>query len=126
MLRSRLLKHEARSLLRHIVKDVPNSVLKHITVQKNEDKPVTNSRDTQEVSDLSSWSKKTILEKKAKQHQTHKQVSEENSTEDEKKKTETADPAHKESPPAAQTTGDVKVDENESVSKPVDVVENGC
>ncbi|CAF2227502.1 unnamed protein product [Brassica rapa] len=83
ILRSRLLKHEARSLLRHIVKDVPNGVLKHITLQKNEDKP------------------KTILEKKAKQHQTHKQVSEENSTEDEKKKSETADPAHKESPPAA-------------------------
>lgn len=31
----------------HIVKDVPNSLLKHITL---ENKPVTNSRDTQEVS----------------------------------------------------------------------------
>ncbi|KAG5410617.1 hypothetical protein IGI04_006936 [Brassica rapa subsp. trilocularis] len=90
-----LLKHEARSLLRHIVNDVPNGVLKHITLQKNEDKPVTNSRDTQEehtskiciLNDFSFYEvrQKTILEKKAKQHQTHKQVSEENSTEDEKR-----------------------------------------
>lgn len=33
----------------HIVKDVPNSLLKHITLEYNENKPVTNSRDTQEV-----------------------------------------------------------------------------
>ncbi|XP_042473730.1 YTH domain-containing protein ECT4-like [Zingiber officinale] len=33
----------------HIVKDVPNSILKHITLENNENKPVTNSRDTQEV-----------------------------------------------------------------------------
>lgn len=33
----------------HIVKDVPNSLLKHITLENNENKPVTNSRDTQEV-----------------------------------------------------------------------------
>lgn len=33
----------------HIVKDVPNSMLKHITLENNENKPVTNSRDTQEV-----------------------------------------------------------------------------
>ncbi|KAI4348446.1 hypothetical protein L6164_009169 [Bauhinia variegata] len=33
----------------HIVKDVPNSVLRHITLENNENKPVTNSRDTQEV-----------------------------------------------------------------------------
>ncbi|CAH9106741.1 unnamed protein product [Cuscuta epithymum] len=32
-----------------IVKDVPNSLLKHITLEYNENKPVTNSRDTQEV-----------------------------------------------------------------------------
>ncbi|KAL0717132.1 hypothetical protein Bca4012_066454 [Brassica carinata] len=134
----------------HIVKDVPNSLLKHITLENNENKPVTNSRDTQEVKleqglkivkifkehtsktcildDFSFYEvrQKTILEKKAKQQQTQKQVSEENSTEDEKKKSATADGAHKESPPAAQTTGDVKVDENGSVSKPVDVVANGC
>ncbi|XP_074564826.1 LOW QUALITY PROTEIN: YTH domain-containing protein ECT2-like [Curcuma longa] len=33
----------------HIVKDVPNSILKHITLENNENKPVTNSRDTQDV-----------------------------------------------------------------------------
>ncbi|CAA6667155.1 unnamed protein product [Spirodela intermedia] len=33
----------------HIVKDVPNRILKHITLENNENKPVTNSRDTQEV-----------------------------------------------------------------------------
>lgn len=33
----------------HIVKDVPNNVLRHITLDNNENKPVTNSRDTQEV-----------------------------------------------------------------------------
>ncbi|OMO62323.1 hypothetical protein CCACVL1_22891 [Corchorus capsularis] len=33
----------------HIVKDVPNSSLRHITLENNENKPVTNSRDTQEV-----------------------------------------------------------------------------
>ncbi|KAF8395980.1 hypothetical protein HHK36_017591 [Tetracentron sinense] len=33
----------------HIVKDVPNNLLKHITLENNENKPVTNSRDTQEV-----------------------------------------------------------------------------
>jgi hypothetical protein len=31
------------------VKDVPNSALRHIKLENNEDKPVTNSRDTQEV-----------------------------------------------------------------------------
>ncbi|KAG8487061.1 hypothetical protein CXB51_020689 [Gossypium anomalum] len=33
----------------HIVKDVPNTSLRHITLKNNENKPVTNSRDTQEV-----------------------------------------------------------------------------
>ncbi|KAH1083545.1 hypothetical protein J1N35_023306 [Gossypium stocksii] len=33
----------------HIVKDVPNASLRHITLKNNENKPVTNSRDTQEV-----------------------------------------------------------------------------
>ena len=32
-----------------IIKDVPNSLLRHITLANNENKPVTNSRDTQEV-----------------------------------------------------------------------------
>ena len=34
----------------HIVKDIPNGSLQHITLQNNENKPVTHSRDTQEVS----------------------------------------------------------------------------
>ena len=34
----------------HIIKDVPNSQFRHIIVKDNDDKPVTNSRDTQEVS----------------------------------------------------------------------------
>jgi hypothetical protein len=33
----------------HIIKDVPNNLLRHITLENNENKPVTNSRDTQEV-----------------------------------------------------------------------------
>lgn len=33
----------------HIIKDIPNGVLRHITLENNENKPVTNSRDTQEV-----------------------------------------------------------------------------
>ncbi|KAK9079008.1 hypothetical protein SSX86_000677 [Deinandra increscens subsp. villosa] len=33
----------------HIVKDLPNGLLKHIILENNENKPVTNSRDTQEV-----------------------------------------------------------------------------
>ncbi|KAF9592082.1 hypothetical protein IFM89_011832 [Coptis chinensis] len=75
----------------HIVKDVPNILLKHITLENNDNKPVTNSRDTQEVNfekgiqmlkifkDYSSKScilddfefyesrQKTVQEKKAKQ-----------------------------------------------------------
>ncbi|KAF8054584.1 hypothetical protein N665_1324s0014 [Sinapis alba] len=132
----------------HIVKDVPNSLLKHITLENNENKPVTNSRDTQEVKleqglkivkifkehtsktcildDFSFYEvrQKTILEKKAKQQQTQKQVSEEKTGTDEKK--ETADSANKESPPAGQTTSDSKVGENGSDAKPVGVVANGC
>ncbi|KAL3534091.1 hypothetical protein ACH5RR_002552 [Cinchona calisaya] len=33
----------------HIIKDIPNSILRHITLENNENKPVTNNRDTQEV-----------------------------------------------------------------------------
>lgn len=33
----------------HVVKDVPNRILRQITLENNENKPVTNSRDTQEV-----------------------------------------------------------------------------
>ncbi|KAL9459023.1 hypothetical protein AB3S75_007838 [Citrus x aurantiifolia] len=82
----------------HIVKDVPNSLLKHITLENNENKPVTNSRDTQEIKleqglklikifkdhpsktcildDFGFYEtrQKTIQEKKAKQQQFQKQV----------------------------------------------------
>ncbi|XP_042517804.1 YTH domain-containing protein ECT4-like [Macadamia integrifolia] len=82
----------------HIVKDVPNGLLKHITLENNENKPVTNSRDTQEVKfeqglqmlkifkDHSSKTcilddfgfyearQKTMQEKRAKQQQFQKQV----------------------------------------------------
>lgn len=33
----------------HIIKDVPNSQFRHIALENNDNKPVTNSRDTQEV-----------------------------------------------------------------------------
>ncbi|KAJ6899989.1 hypothetical protein NC652_026205 [Populus alba x Populus x berolinensis] len=33
----------------HIIKDIPNPQLRHIILENNENKPVTNSRDTQEV-----------------------------------------------------------------------------
>lgn len=33
----------------HIIKDVPNSQFRHILLESNDNKPVTNSRDTQEV-----------------------------------------------------------------------------
>ncbi|KAF6175507.1 hypothetical protein GIB67_021997 [Kingdonia uniflora] len=33
----------------HFVKDVPNTILRHIILENNENKPVTNSRDTQEI-----------------------------------------------------------------------------
>ncbi|XAR59919.1 hypothetical protein NMG60_11033099 [Bertholletia excelsa] len=82
----------------HMVKDVSNTLLKHITLENNENKPVTNSRDTQEVKleqglqmlkifkehssktcildDFGFYEgrQKTIQEKKAKQQQFQKQV----------------------------------------------------
>ncbi|KAK4764747.1 hypothetical protein SAY86_025837 [Trapa natans] len=82
----------------HIVKDVPNNLLKHIILENNENKPVTNSRDTQEVKleqglkmikifkDHSSKTcllddfefyenrQKVIQEKKSKQQQFQKQI----------------------------------------------------
>ncbi|XP_009603417.1 YTH domain-containing protein ECT4 isoform X1 [Nicotiana tabacum] len=82
----------------HIVKDVPNIILRHITLENNENKPVTNSRDTQEVKselglqilqifkthssktcilddfDFYEGRQKIMQEKKAKQRQLNKQV----------------------------------------------------
>lgn len=37
----------------HIIKDVPNSSFRHILLENNENKPVTHSRDTQEVKYIS-------------------------------------------------------------------------
>lgn len=92
----------------HIVKDVPNSLLKHITLENNENKPVTNSRDTQEVkleqaiqvlkifkSHLSKTSilddfefyetrQRALQDKKAKRLHFQKQVKHENGNGDEK------------------------------------------
>ncbi|VVA92815.1 unnamed protein product [Arabis nemorensis] len=45
-----------------IVKDVPNSLFRHIILENNDTKPVTNSRDTQEVNfSLSSWAVRCVL-----------------------------------------------------------------
>lgn len=33
----------------HIIKDIPNTLFRHILLENNENKPVTHSRDTQEV-----------------------------------------------------------------------------
>lgn len=92
----------------HIVKDIPNSLLKHITLENNENKPVTNSRDTQEVkleqaiqvlkifkSHVTKTSilddfefyearQRALQEKKAKRQQFQKQMRSENGARDEK------------------------------------------
>ena len=36
----------------HIIKDIPNAQLRHIILENNDNKPVTNSRDTQDVNNL--------------------------------------------------------------------------
>ncbi|GAA0186318.1 RNA metabolism protein [Lithospermum erythrorhizon] len=82
----------------HMVKDLPNSCLRHITLENNENKPVTNSRDTQEVRleqgleilkiyksyssqtcilddfDFYEGRQKVMQEKKSRQRQTNMQV----------------------------------------------------
>uniref|UniRef100_A0A1D1ZFG8 YTH domain-containing family protein n=1 Tax=Anthurium amnicola TaxID=1678845 RepID=A0A1D1ZFG8_9ARAE len=87
----------------HIIKDVPNNILKHITLENNDNKPVTNSRDTQDVKleqglqvlklfkehvsktsildDFQFYElrQKTMQEKRAKQQQFQKQVHDRNS-----------------------------------------------
>ncbi|KAK3030499.1 hypothetical protein RJ639_038805, partial [Escallonia herrerae] len=87
----------------HIVKDVPNSLLKHITLENNENKPVTNSRDTQEV-----WEGKPIDEKN--KEGTYVEVNSQKST-------EVASELVKEPTPTVQTNGDIKLPENGSVVK---------
>lgn len=36
----------------HIIKDIPNTQLRHITIESNNKKPVTHTRDMQEVKDI--------------------------------------------------------------------------
>ncbi|MQM10627.1 hypothetical protein Taro_043521 [Colocasia esculenta] len=45
----------------HIIKDVPNTSLRHIILENNENKPVTNSRDTQEIKYMPGMSMLTIF-----------------------------------------------------------------
>ncbi|WZZ90642.1 hypothetical protein YC2023_119221 [Brassica napus] len=47
----------------HIVKDILNSSLRHITLENDENKPVTNSHDTQEQSFTASDKKATPKDK---------------------------------------------------------------
>ncbi|XP_070047991.1 YTH domain-containing protein ECT2-like [Nicotiana tomentosiformis] len=138
----------------HIVKDVPNSLLKHITLENNENKPVTNSRDTQEVKmeqglqvieifkdhiskqcildDFEFYEdrQKRIQEKKAKQQLFQKQshLWEGKATEEKNKDnsngelksqklSEVSAVLSKESSPAAQSNGEVKLVENGSITK---------
>ncbi|OIW19285.1 hypothetical protein TanjilG_20410 [Lupinus angustifolius] len=119
----------------HIVKDVPNNLLRHITLENNENKPVTNSRDTQEVmlepglkvikifkeyasktcilDDFGFYEarQKTILEKKAKQ-QYPKQVWEGKPTDE---KTEVDDDVKAQNPEvAAELIKDLSLAEKDS------------
>ncbi|KAG5631380.1 hypothetical protein H5410_003097 [Solanum commersonii] len=129
----------------HIVKDVPNSLLKHITLENNENKHVTNNRDTQEVKMdrgqqllkifMDHDRQKRIQEKKAKQQLFQKQSQVwEGKAPDEKKKensnnelksqkpSEVTVVLNKESLPPLHTNGQVQFTENVSVTKLVDDV----
>ncbi|GFZ20816.1 evolutionarily conserved C-terminal region 4 [Actinidia rufa] len=131
----------------HIAKDVPNSLLKHITLENNENKPVTNSRDTQEVKleqglqmlkifkdhssrtcivddfDFYEGRQNTIQEKKAKQQQFQKQARRKPIDEMNKEGANgectsvVASDLVKESNPTVQTVGDVNLSENAEVAK---------
>lgn len=137
----------------HIVKDLPNSLLKHITLENNENKPVTNSRDTQEVKleqglqmikifkdhsskqcilddfDFYEDRQKRIQEKKAKQQQFQKQVWEGKVKEGIKVEITTppksADISHemKEDASSVQINGEVKPAEKKVIANGV---ANGC
>ncbi|GAB4856144.1 hypothetical protein Ancab_024785 [Ancistrocladus abbreviatus] len=132
----------------HIVKDVPNSLLKHITLENNENKPVTNSRDTQEVKldqglqmlkifkehtsktcildDFGFYEarQKTIQEKKHKQQQFQKQVWEGNKDgangEQMLHKSLDVPDLTKEAAISVQSNRDAKLSENGLVMKTVD------
>ncbi|XP_022147617.1 uncharacterized protein LOC111016499 isoform X2 [Momordica charantia] len=128
----------------HVVKDVPNSLLKHIILENNENKPVTNSRDTQEVKlepglkmikifkehvsktcildDFGFYEarQKTIQEKKAKQQQFKKQVWEGKPTDEKKEGSEVVVDVKPPKPvetPTDLVKEETKVSENGSVLK---------
>ncbi|XP_076915735.1 YTH domain-containing protein ECT4-like [Bidens hawaiensis] len=127
----------------HIVKDLPNSLLKHITLENNENKPVTNSRDTQEVKleqglqvlkifkehssrqcilddfEFYEERQKRIQEKKAKQQQFQKQVWEGKPKEGIKVEVAVTPPKSTETPQEVVINGDVKPAEDK-------IVANGC
>ncbi|KAK8589359.1 hypothetical protein V6N13_088210 [Hibiscus sabdariffa] len=129
----------------HIVKDVPNTSLRHITLANNENKPVTNSRDTQEVNfeqgiqvlkifkehssktcilddfEFYETRQKIIEEKKAKHRLLQKQVSNgepnDDAVTDNKETAAVANEASERSAVASTANGDVKaVEENGSVA----------
>ncbi|KAK8508786.1 hypothetical protein V6N13_090756 [Hibiscus sabdariffa] len=129
----------------HIVKDVPNTLLRHITLKNNENKPVTNSRDTQEVNfeqgtqilkifkehssktcilddfEFYETRQKIILEKKAKHRLLQKQVSNgetnDDAVTDNKETAAVAKETSERSTVASTANGDVKaVEVNGSVA----------
>ncbi|GFQ07265.1 2-oxoisovalerate dehydrogenase subunit beta 1 mitochondrial [Phtheirospermum japonicum] len=133
----------------HIVKDVPNSLLKHITLENNENKPVTNSRDTQEVKleqglqvlkifknhtsrqcilddfDFYEDRQKKIQEKKAKQQQFQKQAQKWEGKPTEEKTNESKESANgivKPESEAASTNLDSKIGEDSCPLKSGDAV----
>ncbi|GMJ00904.1 evolutionarily conserved C-terminal region 2 [Hibiscus trionum] len=134
----------------HIVKDVPNNSLKHITLENNENKPVTNSRDTQEIKldqglkllkifkehssktcilddfEFYEVRQKAIQEKKAK-HQLQKQVWEgKPAAADEKKDVAATNGVSINQPSTAHSNGVLNFSENNgSVTKSGDL-SNGC
>uniref|UniRef100_A0A2P2LNR5 YTH domain-containing family protein n=3 Tax=Rhizophora mucronata TaxID=61149 RepID=A0A2P2LNR5_RHIMU len=131
----------------HIVKDIPNNLLKHITLENNENKPVTNSRDTQEVKlehglkmikifkdhssktcildDFGFYEKreKIIKEKKTKQQQFQKQLMQGKPGNEKKelggahKTLDTVSGVTKEPAMVIQSNGDIKYLENGPITK---------
>uniref|UniRef100_A0A2P2LNS7 YTH domain-containing family protein n=2 Tax=Rhizophora mucronata TaxID=61149 RepID=A0A2P2LNS7_RHIMU len=137
----------------HIVKDIPNNLLKHITLENNENKPVTNSRDTQEVKlehglkmikifkdhssktcildDFEFYEKreKIIKEKKTKQQQYQKQLMERKPGNENKElgganKTLDVSDVAKEPATIIQSNGDTKHLENGVVTKTGDALQS--
>ena len=55
----------------HIIKDIPNQQFRHIILENNENKPVTNSRDTQEVCITDQQASLTLVTLRIKLNLTH-------------------------------------------------------